>query len=92
MLPTERRVPPIGNPDVLASVVVEDAVPVNAMVVIPAFSPRVKSLVNPGPCKISLIRIIAFPVAIPLISVDPPETNGYTEVLPSNLFDKLSKR
>tara|TARA_A100001201_G_scaffold143511_2_gene145490 strand:+ start:2290 stop:2559 length:270 start_codon:yes stop_codon:yes gene_type:complete len=88
----ERRVPPIGNPDVLASVVVEDAVPVNAIVVIPAFSPRVKLFANPGPCKISLIRMIPFPVEIPEISDDPAEVSVYTEVLPSNLFERLSKR
>ena len=76
----------------MASVVVDEAVPVKAMVVIPAFSPSVKSLPSPGPCRISFTRTIAFPVEIPLISDDPIEVSEYTEVLPSNLFERLSKR
>ena len=77
--------------DVFASVVVDDAVPVKVIVVTPRFSPMVKSLLLPGPCRISLIKIIAFPVEIPEISDDPAEVNVYVGVLPSNFSDKLSK-
>lgn len=73
MDPTDRRTPPRGIFAVFASVVVEDAVPVKVIVVTPRFSPIVKSLLSPGPCRISLIRIIAFPVEIPEIAEDPAE-------------------
>ena len=61
------------------------------MVVIPEFSLNVKSLLNPGPCRISLIRTTALPVEIPVISFDPTLVKVYAEVLPSNLLERLSK-
>ena len=70
---------------------VDDAVPVNLTVVMPAFSVKVKSLVSPGPCKISLIRMIAFDVEIPEIAVELLADKVNVLSVPLNSLDKLSK-